>query len=104
MDKIEQPYAVVLFMNETRKGKKVIDLVPKSWLVQVNDKNWKCFYPPNDSNVATFVKEQKAPNPSWKKYEVEVVKRADMYAYINTLKIAQWKSILDLNYNKKNPL
>lgn len=81
MNKVDQQYAIVLFINyKTKTGKKVIDLVPKSWLVHVNDKNWKCFYPPaNESNVAMLVKKQEKPSLSWKKYKIEIVKRAGTY-------------------------
>ncbi|XP_071574417.1 uncharacterized protein [Temnothorax nylanderi] len=104
MDEMDQQYAIVLFTNETKKGKKVIDLVPKSWLVQVDDKNWKCFYPPpNESNVATFVKKQKVPSSSWKKYEIEIIKRAEDYNQgLRRLKLAYSKAHIDSTQNEDN--
>lgn len=85
-------FAIVLFINyETKTKKKVIDLVPKSWLV--HDKNWKCFYPPSYvKNVTDLVKKQTKSSPSWKKYDIEIIKHASMYNILNN-KSQSWISI-----------
>ena len=59
MDEIDYPPCVIVcFTNEIRKGKKMIDIVPKTWLVPQGEKDWKCLYSPkNESDVYTLVKE-----------------------------------------------
>lgn len=79
MDK--QTHAIVWFKGEyTRDGKKIIDLVPLSWLEYEKDKIY-CRYPPKTLQrlVRTWCERSKEPNLKWTQSEVEVLKFACKY-------------------------
>ena len=62
-----------------QERKKMIDIVPKTWLVPHGEKDWKCLYPPkneSDVQVYTLVKEQKLQNLTWKAHNIEILKYA----------------------------
>lgn len=74
-------HVIVWFNNIRRKDKKMyIDLVPKDWLVKPK-RTWLCKYPPksNYNKIQEWSKEGKAPELTWKKYPVKIIKDASKY-------------------------
>lgn len=69
------------FVGEyTRNRKKVIDLVPLSWIVSQGNKTY-CFYPPKNLHnmIRKWVENSKDPDVKWEQSEVEILKYASKY-------------------------
>lgn len=64
-----QNYAVGHFYNErTEDGKKVVELLPKLWLIEGdNEEEWSCRWPPKKDQkfVINSVKSRKVPQNGW---------------------------------------
>lgn len=64
----------------TSDGRKIIDLVPCSWLIPAGNKTF-CLYPPKSQRkmIREWSKQRKEPNIKWEKSKVEVIKLACEY-------------------------
>lgn len=73
-------YCVVEFIdnNQANTRKRLIDLVPQSWLLQASKNKWKCKYPPKTDYkyIPDWVKEQKPPETEWKLYKISLISYA----------------------------
>jgi len=67
-------YVIIQFENEYIEGKPVVDLVPRSWIVQ-EEKSVFCFYPINmpQRQLLNVVEKGLPPESSWQKYPVEEI-------------------------------
>lgn len=72
--KEDTTHVVVMFDGERRKCKKVIDLVPRSWLTCFEEDIIFCSYPPDKDcdHVDEWTKAMVEPDPAWKKHRVTV--------------------------------
>lgn len=59
-------YAVILFKNE-KKGKKIVELLPSSWLYEVENGIFVCLYPEEKDwpKVISWTQEKKTPLSNW---------------------------------------
>lgn len=76
--------AIIWFKNVyTKDRRKIIDLVPCSWVVEIGKKTF-CFYPPKFQTkmIKEWSKQSKEPNLKWEKTEVEVIKFACKYCFL----------------------
>ncbi|XP_074110512.1 uncharacterized protein LOC141534828 [Cotesia typhae] len=77
------PYAIVVFDEHDDFDKKLIDLVPTSWIIiDDNDEECLCQYPPIEiarTQLTKWLKELKKPDENWTNHQVEVKLRAHDY-------------------------
>lgn len=76
--KEDTTHVVVMFDGERRKRKKVVDLVPRSWLTCFEEDIIFCSYPPEEDydHVDEWTKQMVDPEPTWKKIRVTIRKEA----------------------------
>lgn len=76
-------HAVILFMKRNKTGKKLVEVVPVSWL-HFGANDVYCFYPPHSEyeKVEEMVKNSSQPSVSWQKYKIEILKGAGNYKFI----------------------
>ncbi|XP_044733325.1 uncharacterized protein LOC123295928 [Chrysoperla carnea] len=74
MSDVAKQFAVVEF-DEVVNGKKVVELIPISWL---NDDEMFCFWPPKDieHTLQKLVKLKYAPGSDWDSYPIKVISKA----------------------------
>lgn len=76
-------YAIVVFDEHDDFDKKLIDLVPTSWIIiDDNDEECLCQYPPIEiarTQLTKWLKELKKPDENWTNHQVEVKLRARKY-------------------------
>lgn len=79
-------FVVVSFENwETEEGKKMVELLPRSWVTCENGV-WFCKYPPPKQYrlVHQWTKESKEPKRSWVASEVTIIKQASKFSRKDT--------------------
>lgn len=70
-----ETHVIVWFKDEyTRDGKKIVELVPCSWLKSDQNKTF-CQYPPQSQRkmVRQWSKQAREPHFKWEKIEVEII-------------------------------
>lgn len=79
MDPAAETTHVVVWFTASRsvKGKSLVDLVPKSWIIQEGTRNF-CLYPDESDydKLDDWVKNSKLPVPTWSRSVVTIVKSA----------------------------
>ncbi|XP_077271393.1 uncharacterized protein LOC143902395 [Temnothorax americanus] len=76
-DNIDDPEYLLVQFNQVRNGKKIIELVPKTWTT-INKRIWQCRYPPEECypKINEWIKEKKQPDENWEMYPVKVLTSA----------------------------
>ncbi|CAG5097545.1 Protein of unknown function [Cotesia congregata] len=71
-------YAIVEFLPSPTDGKKEVDIVPSSWLTQVDEESYS-YYPDPDNyhKLDKYVQELRNAKNSWSKYPVQIISYAD---------------------------
>ncbi|KAK0077065.1 hypothetical protein PV326_010327 [Microctonus aethiopoides] len=75
-------HAVIKFIDElNEEGKKLLDLVPVTWLKKTNTDSWFSFYPPISqyNKLSRWSATSKIPEKNWKQYPVEIIKQAETF-------------------------
>ncbi|XP_074115284.1 uncharacterized protein LOC141537965 isoform X2 [Cotesia typhae] len=74
-------YAIVEFLPPSTDGNKEVDIVPSSWLTQVDEDSYS-YYPDPDNyhKLDKYVQELRNAKNSWSKYSVQIISFAENYS------------------------
>lgn len=76
-------YAIVAFDEYDDCNKKLIDIVPRSWVTVDENDDCFCKYPPLEMAaiyLTKWLKELKQPDESWTTHSVDIISRAGKYS------------------------
>ncbi|XP_057337571.1 uncharacterized protein LOC130677528 [Microplitis mediator] len=75
-------YAIVAFDEYDHHQKKLIELVPRSWITIDEEDNCTCRYPPTSmaqAYMTQWLKNLKEPEDTWSSHTVEIISKANNY-------------------------
>ncbi|XP_011313533.1 uncharacterized protein [Fopius arisanus] len=76
---VDSSYAIVIFEEVNKKGEKLMDIVPMSWVTEGDNAEYVCKYFPNDSfdKRDFFLKNKTPAHPNWLEYPVKLLSTAE---------------------------